>query len=113
MSDFNYSLEELPLLILQKETEMVVIRIKLSELQRKELYLRMIVEDEIVHAPKDAGYTNEEKRRCAIYFRLDDNDEYNEVISKIAETELNLNMAKVQLNYLKNSFEMLKLTHVN
>ena len=61
MSDFNYSLEELPLLILQKETEMVVIRTKLSELQRKELYLRMIVEDEIVHAPKDAGYTNEEK----------------------------------------------------
>ena len=111
MSD--YSLEELPFLIFQKETEMVVIRTKLSELQRKELYLRMIVEDEIVHAPKEAGYTNEEKRRCAIYFRLDDNDEYNEVISKIAETELNLNMAKVQLNYLKNSFEMLKLTHVN
>ena len=111
MSD--YSLEELPFLIFQKETEIATIKANLVELQRKELYLRMIVEDEIVHAPKDAGYTNEEKRRCAIYFRLDDNDEYNEVISKIAETELNLNMAKVQLNYLKNSFEMLKLTHVN
>jgi hypothetical protein len=110
MSDLNYSLEELPFLIFQKETEIVVIRTKLSELQRKELYLRM---NEIVHAPKDAGYTNDDKRRCAIYFRLDDHDEYNEVISKIAETELNLNMAKVQLNYLKNSFEMLKLTHVN
>ena len=113
MSDLNYSLEELPFLIFQKETEIVVIRTKLSELQRKELYLRMIVENEIVHAPKDAGYTNDDKRRCAIYFRLDDHDEYNEVISKIAETELNLNMAKVQLNYLKNSFEMLKLIHVN
>lgn len=111
MSD--YSLEELPFLIFQEETEIATINANLVELRQKELYLRMIVEDEIVHAPKDAGYTNEEKRRCAIYFRLDDNDEYNEVISKIAETELNLNMAKVQLNYLKNSFEMLKLTHVN
>jgi hypothetical protein len=45
MSDLNYSLEELPFLIFQKETEIVVTRTKLSELQRKELYLRMIVEN--------------------------------------------------------------------
>jgi hypothetical protein len=75
MSDLNYSLEELPFLIFQKETEIVATRTKLSELQRKELYLRMIVENEIVHAPKDAGYTNDDKRRCAIYFRLDDHDD--------------------------------------
>lgn len=109
----NYSLEELPSLIFQKETEIVATKASLVELRRKELYLRMVVENEIVHAPKDAGYTNDDKRRCAIYFRLDDHDEYNELLSKIAETELSLDMAKVQLNYLKNSFEMLKLIHVN
>lgn len=109
----NYSLEELPFLIFQKETEIVVTKITLSELQQKELHLRMTVENEILNAPKDAGYTNEDKRRCAIYFILDDNDRYSEIKSKIAETEPNLNMAKLQLNYLKNYFEMLKLTHVN
>lgn len=57
MSD--YSLEELPFLIFQEETEIATINANLVELRQKELYLRMIVEDEIVHAPKDAGYTNE------------------------------------------------------
>lgn len=100
--DKIYYQRELPKAIALKQLELQGAKYSLECLKQKALEIRMHVETSIHNAPKEAGLTNDDKRRVGIYNQLSTDETYLSLQDQIREAEQLVVTQSIMVEYLQN-----------